>query len=111
MKKTCLLLLLASIAALGESNGVLVGLVVAPSGQAVRHRHIVLVQEGEGTRREATTDESGIFAFGLLPPGTYRIETDRGQLLSSSGNRIVLRTDEKRSWRLVWTGKTPQTGL
>ena len=100
------LLLVATLWA-GQPGGVLVGLITTPSGEALRHKRIVLVDGRAGARRAATTNASGIFAFDLLPPGAYRIEAAHGRLLSPSGDRIVLRSNEKRSWRLVWQAVSP----
>ena len=100
MKWICLLL--AATLWAGPPGGVLVGLITTPSGDALRNKRIVLVDERAGDRRAAITNASGIFAFDLLPPGAYRIEAANGRLLSPSGDRIVLRSNEKRSWRLVW---------
>lgn len=100
MRWICLLLTTALWA--GTPNGALVGLITTPSGEALRNKRVVLVDERGGVRREATTNHSGIFAFDLLPAGAYRIEAAHGRLLSPNGNRVVLRSNEKRSWRLVW---------
>ena len=85
-----------------QSSGVLVGLITTGSGEAVRNTRIVLVETATGVRREATTDELGIYAFSLLPPGGYRIEPLHGGFVPRSRNTVVLKPEEKRSWRLVW---------
>ena len=85
-----------------QSSGVLVGLITTGSGEAVRNTRIVLVETATGVRRGATTDELGIYAFSLLPPGGYRIEPLHGGFVPRSGNTVVLKPEEKRSWRLVW---------
>lgn len=109
MTKISLLLLIAAMTSAAESNGVLVGLITTRSGEALRNRQIILVDETEGVRRKTITDELGIFAFDLLPPGAYRLEADAGELTSSCGRRIVLRSGEKRSWRLVWAEAISRT--
>src|SRR5262245_6119255 len=102
MTRISLLVVLVSALAIAESSGVLVGLITTGSGEAVRNTRIALVDTATGVRREATTDELGIYAFSLLPPGEYRIEPLHGGFIPRSPNTVVLKPEEKRSWRLVW---------
>ena len=106
MTRISLLVVLVSALAIAQSipqsSGVLVGLITTGSGEAVRHTRIALIDNATGVCREATTDELGIYAFSLLPPGEYRIEPLHGGFIPRSPNRIVLKPEEKRSWRPVW---------
>ena len=83
--------------AAAQSSGVLVGVITTPSGEAVRNTRIVLVDMDRGIRRQGDTDELGIFAFSLLPPGEYRIE----QAGALSPVTVFLKENEKRSLRLL----------
>ena len=50
-----------------QSSGVLVGIIMTRSGQPARNTRIVLLSLTDGTRRNTTTDDLGIYACSLLP--------------------------------------------
>jgi Carboxypeptidase regulatory-like domain len=87
---------------IAQSSGVLVGIITTRSGRPARNTRIVLLSLTDGTRRDTTTDDLGIYAFSLLPAGSYVLErADRPTVLSRVGP-VVLQAGEKRSWRVVW---------
>jgi hypothetical protein len=112
MRRAVLALICLCSSALAQSSGVLVGTVTAPSGRPFQNTRVVLISLTDGTRRETATDELGIYAFSLLPAGSYVLEpAKRSTVLSRAGlsrtrfsraNPVALREGEKRSWRVVW---------
>ena len=105
MKRILLLVLFAAALAIAQSSGVLVGVITTPSGEPVRHARIVLVDVESGVRRETTTDKLGIYAFSLLPPGEYRLESVDDAFVPLTPGTTSLKDHDKRSWRLVWAAR------
>jgi hypothetical protein len=86
-----------------QSSGVLVGIIMTRSGQPARNTRIVLLSLTDGTRRNTTTDDLGIYAFSLLPEGSYVLEpADRPTLRSRVCPVVALQAGEKRALRVVW---------
>ena len=102
MKRISLLLALITAPLIGQSGGALVGLITDSTGAAVKNARIVLLEVNAGTRREATTNNLGIYAFSLLPAGEYRLEAIKAGLTPLHIERVVLGVNEKRSLRLQW---------
>lgn len=100
--KLLLLAALTGVLPAAPSSGVIVGLIVSPSGTPVSRLQVELIDTASGAHFEATTDDQGFFAFSLLPSGTYRLEPAKGRFLPAGGDRMVLDPGEKRSWRLLW---------
>jgi hypothetical protein len=102
MRRAVLILTCSCSLARAQSSVVLVGIIVTRSGRPARNTRIVLLSLADGTRRNTTTDDLGIYAFSLLPAGSYVLEpADRPTLLSRVGP-VVLQAGDKRSWRVVW---------
>ena len=95
------LVLLLSVAAIAQSNGVLTGMISTQSGGAVPDTRIALVEIHNGVRYESRTDDLGIWAVSLLPPGEYRLDLYTHANAVRSAGTIVLKADEKKSWRVV----------
>lgn len=66
----CMVLVAFTLEAQSDS-AVLFGLVKDPSGAAVGRAKLQLRNEETGVSRELQTDDSGLFYFTLLPPGSY----------------------------------------
>ncbi len=101
-KRFALLLLLVPAALLAEPGGVLVGLITAGPGEALGNARIVLTNVNTGLHRETKTDELGIYAFSLLPPGEYRLEAYKAGNVARFADNIQLSAGEKRAMRLRW---------
>lgn len=68
--------LMLSISAFGQgTTGQLSGTVTDPNGAVVSGAGIKITNLDTNAERETTTGDNGDFAFQLLPPGRYRIET------------------------------------
>src|SRR4028119_1679872 len=57
------------------TTGQLIGTVTDPNGAVVSGATIKIINLDTSSEREATTGDEGDFAFQLLPPGRYRVET------------------------------------
>jgi hypothetical protein len=102
MRRAVLALIWLCNIGVAQSSGVLVGIVTAPSGRPARNTRIVLISLIDGTRRETATDELGIYAFSLLPAGSYVLKPADRSIVVSRASPVALRAGEKRSWRVVW---------
>jgi len=102
MRRAVLALICLCNLGVAQSSGVLVGTVTASSGRPVRNTRIVLISLTDGTRRETATDELGIYAFSLLPAGSYVLEPANRSTVFSRASPVALRAGEKRSWRVIW---------
>ena len=49
------------------------GTVTDPSGQAISGAKLTLTNADRGFTRSYATDETGLYSFTLLPPGTYKL--------------------------------------
>jgi hypothetical protein len=96
-----LLLILLSTVSAAQSNGVLVGIISMPDGEAVRDTRIALVELNTGVRYESRTDGLGIWAVSLLPAGEYRLDLQRRGLAVRTVGTTNLKAAEKKSWRVV----------
>ena len=67
-------LVVPALAQSGAGAGALGGLVMDPSGAAVKGAEVIIRNEGTGYTRTVTTDASGHFAAGAMPIGTYAVE-------------------------------------
>ena len=52
------------------------GTVTDPSGQPISGARLTLTNADRGFVRSFTTDETGLYSFTLLPPGTYKLEAE-----------------------------------
>src|SRR5437868_5128065 len=66
-------LCLPSLVAQTAATGALTGTVTDSTGSVVPNALVTATNTGTGQERTATTDASGVYRFGLLSPGTYRV--------------------------------------
>src|SRR5919199_1736563 len=69
----CLLLLLALPAHAQKTSGQITGSVVDEKGAALPDTTVAITQTGTGLKREAQTNQDGIYTVQDLPPGVYQI--------------------------------------
>ncbi len=68
------LIVLATVFACIQATGAnFSGTITDPSGRAVSGATVSLLQRANANRQEARTDAKGVFTFGLLEPGEYRV--------------------------------------
>jgi hypothetical protein len=60
------------------STGALTGITLDPFGAALPVVTIDLIRKGGSETRSVLSDENGLFAFPLLPPGKYELHASRG---------------------------------
>lgn len=66
-------LIFASFAAAQTISGEITGLVTDPQGQVVAGADVTLTNQNTGVQLVTKADNSGLFTFPALPPGTYRV--------------------------------------
>jgi hypothetical protein len=81
----------------GEINGT----ITDPSGAVVPLATVELVREGTDATRTGTTNQSGIFGFSALPPGTYTLKVNMAGFRSSEQRGIVVTANERVSVRPI----------
>lgn len=74
----CLVLLLAPPARAQKTSGQITGSVVDQNGAALPDTTIVVTQLGTNLKREAQTNQDGIYSVPDLPVGVYRISATHG---------------------------------
>ena len=91
MQRLALLMVFGSVAASvfadGPETGVVSGTVVASDGAALAGALVVL--EGGRGQRQTVTDGSGLYRFGLLPPGTYTVAASMDPFVRAEGRVSV----------------------
>lgn len=97
----CLLLSVLSYPFLAQTpSGEISGAVIDPAGSVVAGVRVTLTNPATNAVREAQTNDSGLYAFPALPPGTYTLRVERQgfraverkniEVLVGSANRIDL---------------------
>jgi hypothetical protein len=70
-------LLLCALALQAQTPlGTVTGLATDPSSSAVPNASVTLTNNDTGVKRTGSTNESGVYSFPDLPPGTYRLAAD-----------------------------------
>ncbi len=89
------LVFLAVGAARGQTptTGQVLGTVKDPKGAAVSDAKVTLTSAA-GVARDTATGVGGRFTFSLLPPGTYRVETEKAGFSKSTTDGVVVRITE-----------------
>ena len=68
------IVLLTSLGAFAQSTGTLTGTVYDQAGAVVAKATVELVNEATQDTRKSTSNESGYFSFGSIPPGNYSVK-------------------------------------
>lgn len=79
-----------AIAAAQSTDATLSGVVVDPSGKAIPHATIEILNEATGVRYPAETNDVGIYAASILPPGQYRAQVSKAGFKTIIKPGIVL---------------------
>ena len=89
-----LLFLLTSLTvAQTPTTGQVAGLVKDPSGAVVPSATVTLTSAA-GVQRKTTSDAAGHYAFSLVPPGTYQVETEKSGFGKETSQGVVVRITE-----------------
>ncbi|MGI9165577.1 MAG: carboxypeptidase-like regulatory domain-containing protein [Pyrinomonadaceae bacterium] len=76
------------------------GSVTDQQGAVLPDVEIMVVNEGTGRRRQATTNRNGYFAVSLLPPGRYTVTAQRPGFATLQLEDVVLNVNDQRKLRL-----------
>jgi hypothetical protein len=60
----------------GETTSAILGTVADPSGAALPHATVTIIQTETGSKRSAMTDDAGRFSFPQLKPGGYTVKVE-----------------------------------
>src|SRR5262245_77026 len=71
-----LLLLMCSANVFAQGTSSVTGSVVDPQGNVIAGATITLSNAEKNFTRTQTTTEGGLFAFNLIPPGQYKLESE-----------------------------------
>ena len=78
-------------------TGEITGTVTDQSGAMVAGAALELIREGIGAARSGVTNQSGIFVFAMLPPGTYTLKVNSAGFRNFEQSGIVLTANERVS--------------
>jgi len=89
------------IAGAHSTDATLSGVVVDLVGKAVKGADIEIVNEATGVRYFEMTDEAGIYAVTILPPGQYRIQVSKTGFKTLIEHGIVLNVQSALNFTLL----------
>lgn len=92
--QTILLALLFSITAWGQASTSLKGTVTDPGGGVIPGVTVTLTNVGTGATRTAVTDNSGLYQFPQLPPGTYNVKAEMSGFKTTVRESVQLLVNE-----------------
>jgi len=75
------------------TTGQITGVVKDPSGAVITGAKITLTSTA-GVQRETSSDATGHYTFSLLPPGSYRMETEKEGFGKATTENVVVRITE-----------------
>ncbi|MCI0627646.1 MAG: TonB-dependent receptor [Acidobacteria bacterium] len=90
---TFLLLFLGAVYAQTFTGGVS-GTVKDPSGAVVPQTRLVLTNLDTNEKREAESNDSGFYSFSALPPGRYRLETEKSGFKKFAQEPVEVRVQQ-----------------
>src|SRR5271166_2385176 len=85
--------LAALVSAQSPTTGQITGVVKDASGAVVSGAKVTLTSTA-GVQRATTSDGTGHYAFSLLPPGSYRVETAKAGFSTATAEGVVVRITE-----------------
>src|SRR5258708_29112566 len=88
-KQLCLLVILAVAAWWQTGAGIVRGTVTDASGVIVSNAKVTLTHEETNIKRESASSSVGIYYFGELPPGSYKIDVENAGFRRWSGTLRV----------------------
>lgn len=78
-----------------SDTGQISGAVTDPQGLAVAGAPVQIINQDTLTKREATTDETGKYLVGLLPPGRYQVVVQAAGFAASISEDIILTSGQQ----------------
>ncbi len=95
LKSLTLLLFLCAAVFAQETNALVTGVVLDPSGAAVPGASVVATNIKTGVVTSQVSNTSGVYTFAALLPGEYRITAERAGFKKTSVETVTLRTSDK----------------
>jgi hypothetical protein len=81
------------VSAQSPTTGQITGVVKDATGALVSGASIILTSAG-GVKRETISNTTGHYAFSLVPPGTYRVETEKAGFSKATAEGVAVRITE-----------------
>jgi hypothetical protein len=81
------------VSAQSPTTGQITGVVRDSSGAVIGNAKVTLTSTA-GVQRETSSDAAGHYAFSLVPPGAYRVETERAGFGKATAEGVVVRITE-----------------
>jgi hypothetical protein len=78
------------------TTGQITGIVKDPSGAVISQAKLTLTNSA-GVQRETSSDGTGHYAFSLVPPGVYRVETEKAGFGKATVEAVTVRITETTS--------------
>jgi hypothetical protein len=82
------------IATAQSSNGTISGIVFDPTGKAIPHAELLIVNDATGISYLGATNSEGIYAVPNLPPGSYRVQVAKHGFKTLIKPDIVLHVED-----------------
>src|SRR5690242_8837964 len=86
--------LIAGAFAQSSSTGALTGAVTDPSGAAVPRTTVTLTNNATNQARTVTTGTDGLYRFGLLEPGNYRVRFSAAGFKTAESPSVIISVTE-----------------
>ncbi len=96
------------------TTGQIVGTVKDPSGAVINDAKVTLTSPA-GVQRETASGATGRYAFSLVPPGTYRVDSEKAGFSKATAENVVVRITEttnldirlrgrrsRKAWSKLW---------
>jgi Carboxypeptidase regulatory-like domain/TonB dependent receptor len=94
IKIIAIVLLLASLAAAQGTDSLLTGAIVDSTGAHIPGAVVTALNINTGVSTTETSNASGVYLFPVLPPGDYRIVTEKAGFKKNVLDRLTLRTGD-----------------
>jgi Carboxypeptidase regulatory-like domain len=93
-----------------ETNGLITGTVVDPSGASVPGATVVATNIKTGVASTQLSNSAGVYTFTVLPPGEYRVTADKSGFKKTVVDAVNLRTSDQLELNLkVEVGTNTET--
>lgn len=99
MLRVVMVLGLSALCLLGQ-NAALSGLIRDPAGAAISGASLQLSNTKNGARLETTTNESGLYVFASVAPGTYDLSVNKAGFATAQVNELVVEVSQTKTLNL-----------